>query len=250
MEKDQKKGVCVWRGVSKVENGYVASLDQWSLRYDTEVEAVIAHDLKVLEQGSNIKTNLDAGRIRFALHRGGDTFEGAWERLREATGAKSLEGLRDNYRRCKIRLMPLPALAPQQRQDRGRPMAKTTYRRSSEYVGVYLSGNTWQAKVGRKYVGTSADERVAALMRDVAVYAQTMADLAFPIEFIEEVLGYGGVEALRQPVKLSLFINRLDTALATAKEQRRQEAAREVVDAGPGKPVVKPEAGPGSTTDG
>ena len=224
MENGPKSGVCAWRGVSKVENGYVASLDQWSLRYDTEVEAVIAHDLKVLEQGSNTKTNLDAGRIRFALHRGGGTFEGAWERLRAEAGLKSLEGLRDNYRRCKIRLTPLPPLAPQPRRDRGRPMAKTTYRRSSEYVGVYLSGNTWQAKVGRKYVGTSADERVAALMRDVAVYAQTMAELAFPVEFIEEVLGYGGVEALRQPVKLALFINRLDDQLARAGAAREAEA--------------------------
>lgn len=231
-----------FEGVETEDGKYCVSIGSWSETFDSEWEAVIVRDVKLLDRDGSASTNLVRSSVRDFIRRGGLGY------LKTEAGAIRAEEM---VRRAKVRLEgPLPqisGLAPSTvaaAKRRGRPVGKgRTKRRSSRFEGVYQSGERWQARVGRRYVGTSDDERVAALIRDVGALEQTLTDLNYPLEFVEEALNYGA-KGLQKIAILALFINRLDDELA------KVEVAQEMADAGPGEPVVEPGAETGTDTEG
>lgn len=219
-------------GISRSETGkWFAAFDDWGETFAVEWEAVIARDIQVVEVGGERdKTNLSRVAVRDIIRRGGWTYvqtEHGSERVQELVNLAKLraEG-------------PLPKIPPARY---GRKMKKAKAAKESRFYGVYRAGERWQAKVGKYYISSAPDERVAALMRDVGSLERCLAELNYPFEFVQEASHYGA-RGLQNVMTLALFIERLDDELA------RAGTAREAANTGPGEPMVEP--GAGTETEG
>lgn len=224
-------------GIFQEENGeWTATLGDWSERFKTEWMAVVVRDFRVLETlGDEAETNLDRTQVRDMMRRGGVPYI-----TEQRAGAHRAEDL---VRRARVQIEgPLPDPGPQRRgtpmqQNRDARQAEiektekaraskrqagepAVMKRLSNFVGVYRTGKRWQAKVGTRYISSSDDERVAALMRDVGALDQALTDLNYPRSFVEEVLTSYSAKDLQKPSILSLFINRLDEEIARANAMR------------------------------
>ncbi len=205
-------------GISQLENlQWEATLGDWSELFDTEWEAIIGRDMEMLRaEGETADTTLDRPSVKDIIMRGG------WDYVMSSKGVARCQDL---VNRARLRLDgPLPQIAPTRR---GKPMRQAhSMSRRSKYRGVYQADDRWQAKVGKRYISSSGNEKVAALMRDIGVLQHALEELNYPREFVEQAFNYGA-KALQKPEILALFINRLDEELAKADAQRHGEKNRE-----------------------
>lgn len=204
---DQRK---FFEGVSQIESGdWVATFGEWTARYQTEWEAVVARDIHAIEtEGEEAPTTLKRSAIKDLIRRGG------WDYIRTEAGTARCFDLVSMA--TMIMAGPLPMI---ENAPRGRPMKKARVKRQSRFKGVHSGVGRWQAKLGTKYVGSAGDERVAALMRDVGALDRLFDELNYPIEFVMEARAHG-VKSLGKAEVLALFINRLDDQIALREQQR------------------------------